>query len=202
MFKRYQQAGVEEEATFKERAPVRPSAPQPPLRTRPYLKEPLTEEPPPRMSESMARAPLTPPPVAPPSNSFEEESTWQEPVALSSEEPETTLGEGVTFKGELSFQRLLRIDGHFEGKLTSSGKLLVGPKGVLKSEDIQLREAIIEGVVEGNLKVEERVELRGEAVVRGNIEAQSLSIDEGVSVVGHISVLPAGASASIESDEE
>src|SRR5689334_14076502 len=33
------------------------------------------------------------------------------------EQPETTLGEGVTFKGELIFEKLLKIDGNFEGEL-------------------------------------------------------------------------------------
>src|SRR5947209_20556868 len=42
------------------------------------------------------------------------------------EEPETTLGEGVTFKGELTFERLLRIDGTFEGELLSQGKVIIG----------------------------------------------------------------------------
>ncbi len=164
MFKRYQQD--EEKSTLADHKPLRP---------RPYLKEPNPLiDPPPRIEESLG-----------------EEAAWDKPVkTISNDEPETTLGEGVSFKGELSFQRLLRIDGRFEGTLTSTGKLVVGPKGFLKSDDLHLREAIIEGVIEGNIKVDERIELRGDAVVRGDIEAKSLSVDEGVSIVGHIKVMP------------
>lgn len=103
------------------------------------------------------------------------------------EEPETTLGEGVTFRGELSFERLLRIDGTFEGEILSQGKVIVGPQGVVKA-NLNLREAIIEGRIEGNIVVEERLELRGEAVVMGDIEAKFLSVDEGVKIQGLVQV--------------
>jgi cytoskeletal protein CcmA (bactofilin family) len=103
------------------------------------------------------------------------------------EEPETTLGEGVVFRGELSFERLLRIDGIFEGELISKGKVIVGPTGRVKA-NLNLREAIIEGRVEGNISVEEKLELRGEAVVIGNIEAKLFSSDFGVTIKGHVQV--------------
>lgn len=103
--------------------------------------------------------------------------------------PDTTLGEGVIFKGELTFERLLRIDGHFEGELLSEGKLIVGPKGIVRS-NVKMREAVIEGKVEGNITVTERIELRGEAYIVGDIKARFLSVDEGVTIVGHVHVNP------------
>lgn len=106
---------------------------------------------------------------------------------VKEEDPETTLGEGVTFRGELSFDRLLRIDGDFEGELLSQGKVIVGPKGKVKA-DLNLREAIIEGHVEGNITVQEKLELRGEASVKGDIKAKSLSVDDGVEIVGVVQV--------------
>ncbi|MFN0065986.1 MAG: polymer-forming cytoskeletal protein, partial [Chlamydiales bacterium] len=106
-----------------------------------------------------------------------------------------TLGEGVTFRGELSFERLLRIDGVFEGQLLSQGKVIVGPKGVVKA-NLTLREAIVEGVIEGNVTVQEKLELRGDARVIGDIVAKSICVDEGVTIEGHVSVKPQNASAS------
>lgn len=106
------------------------------------------------------------------------------------EEPETTLGEGVVFRGELCFERLLRIDGVFEGELISKGKIIIGPKGKVKA-NLCLKEAVVEGRVEGNITVEDRVELRGEAQVFGDIRAKTLSVDEGVTLVGHVQVMPA-----------
>ena len=106
---------------------------------------------------------------------------------MKEEPPETTLGEGVTFRGELSFERLLRIDGTFEGELLSQGKVIVGPKGKVKA-NLNLREAIIEGKVEGNITIQERLELRGHASVVGDIRARSLVVDDGVSIVGRVEI--------------
>ena len=106
---------------------------------------------------------------------------------MNEETPETTLGEGVTFRGELSFERLLRIDGTFEGELLSQGKVIVGPKGVVKA-NLVLREAIVEGAIEGDITVQERLELKGEASVKGDIQAKSICVDEGVKLDGHIKI--------------
>lgn len=131
----------------------------------------------------------TPPPLKPQPPHFDEGSSSVEVDILSSfsETPETTLGEGVFFKGELTFERLLRIDGIFEGVLVSSGKIIIGPRGQVRA-DIKLQEAIIEGFVEGNICVTGKVELRGGAVVKGNITAKTLCIDEGVKLCGFVSV--------------
>lgn len=115
---------------------------------------------------------------------------------LKEEQPETTLGEGVVFRGELMFERLLRIDGTFEGQLLSQGKVIVGPKGKVKA-DLNLREAVIEGEVVGNITVTERLELRGEATVHGDIEAKSLCVDEGVTLVGAVKVIPQSGASSM-----
>ncbi|WP_201456807.1 polymer-forming cytoskeletal protein [Chlamydia sp. 17-3921] len=126
-------------------------------------------------------------------------STTADTLLPFSEEPETTLGEGVTFKGELAFDRLLRIDGTFEGILVSNGKIIVGPKGVVKA-DIQLQEAIIEGVVEGNVTVSGKVELRGEAMVKGDIQATTLSVDEGVRILGYLAI--SGTKDSLQKEKD
>lgn len=103
------------------------------------------------------------------------------------DEPETTIGENVTIKGTLSFEKLVRIDGNFEGELQTQGKLYVGPKGVVKAA-IDLEEAFISGKVEGNITVKTRLVLRGRAEIRGNITAPCMSVDEGVLIEGHVSV--------------
>lgn len=118
-----------------------------------------------------------------------EKKTVSQPI-YSQEEPETTIGEGVTFRGELTFERCLRIDGNFEGKLISKGKIIVGPKGRVKA-DIHLNEAVIEGRIEGNIIVDERLELRGEAQIIGDITSKLLMIDEGVTLIGFVQVNPA-----------
>lgn len=103
------------------------------------------------------------------------------------EEPETIIAAGVSIKGTMSFQKLIRIDGEFEGELISSGKLIVGPTGSVKAH-INLEEAFIAGKVIGDITVKKRLVLRGRAEVRGDITAPLLSIDEGVSIVGILNI--------------
>ena len=121
----------------------------------------------------------------------EEEKEVEEEIVSSraemDNEPETVIGEKVVIKGYLSFERLLRIDGTFEGELISQGKLIVGPTGSVKA-NINLEEAFIAGKVDGDIEVKERLVLRGRAEVRGNISAPSLSVDEGVTILGQLTV--------------
>lgn len=103
------------------------------------------------------------------------------------ETPDVVIGEGVTFKGELRFENLLRLDGTFEGTIENGKKVIIGPKGCLKG-NLTLEEAFIAGKLEGDLCIKGRLILRGRAEIYGNITAPCLSVDEGVSIVGQLLV--------------
>ncbi len=105
------------------------------------------------------------------------------------EEPETVIASNVEIVGKLTFQKLLRIDGSFEGELISSGKLIIGPTGSVKA-NINLEEAYISGKVIGNITVKTRLVLRGKAEITGDITAPVISVDEGVSIIGKLAVTP------------
>ena len=145
-------------------------------------------------SREQDHAAVTSPKTCPP---VEQKPLVRPPLNLEQEEPDTTLGEGVVFKGELTFKRLLRIDGIFEGDLVSEGKLIVGPSGVVKS-NVKMNEAIVEGVIEGDITIIGRLELRSNAKVFGNIEARLLSVDEGVTIVGHVTAKPNDVETDIQ----
>jgi cytoskeletal protein CcmA (bactofilin family) len=117
------------------------------------------------------------------------------------ETPETTIAEGVSIKGTLSFQRLVRIDGSFEGELLSSGKIIIGPTGSVKA-NITLEEAFISGKVTGDITVKTRLVLRGRAEVRGDITAPVLSVDEGVSIIGILNIARSEGSAIDPIDDD
>jgi len=125
-----------------------------------------------------------------------------EPQGLEEEiqEPETVIAANVSIKGTMSFEKLLQIDGNFEGELLSSGKLIVGPTGSVKA-NIQLEEAFISGKVVGDITVQKRLVLRGRAEVHGNVTAPLLSVDEGVSIVGILNIAQP-ASSAVETEEE
>lgn len=108
-------------------------------------------------------------------------------LSQQGEEPETAIGESVAVTGTIRFERLLRIDGSFEGELISEGKLIIGPKGTVKA-DLDLDEVFISGKLEGNITVKTRVVLRGRAEVKGNITAPLISIDEGVTITGELKI--------------
>lgn len=116
-----------------------------------------------------------------------EETYEVAPPPLEIEEPETIIGENVSLKGTLSFQKMIQIDGTFEGEIESKGKIIIGPRGYVKAH-LNLEEAFIAGKVEGDITVKERLVLRGRAEVRGNITAPLLSVDEGVSIIGQVYV--------------
>merc|ERR1711865_161754 len=96
---------------------------------------------------------------------------------------------GVKMKGDISFNTLLRIDGSFEGKLSSNGDLVVGSDGVLIGDVTGMNEVTIEGRVVGNIQVEV-LELRSRAQVYGNVTAKKLTMQGGATVVGTLNVNP------------
>jgi cytoskeletal protein CcmA (bactofilin family) len=91
----------------------------------------------------------------------------------------TFLGKDARFEGKLKFEGALRIDGHFEGEVTSNGNLIIG-EGALVKADILVSYASISGEFHGNITAEQRIDLHAPGKVFGNIQAPSVVIDEGV----------------------
>jgi cytoskeletal protein CcmA (bactofilin family) len=108
-----------------------------------------------------------------------------------SEEFATVLGGDATFKGELSFQGGVRIDGSFEGAISTPGKVMVTREGKVKAE-IKAGTLVVEGSVEGNAVVKERAELRATCRYVGDLKVAKLQVVEGATFHGRCEV---GASA-------
>ncbi|CAN0018918.1 unnamed protein product [Scytosiphon promiscuus] len=124
------------------------------------------------------------------------------PYNILAETPETTVGEHVHVKGELSFERLLRVDGSFKGQLISTGDLVIGATGVVRGNIEHLREVLSDGTIIGDIQAE-RVRLRRSAVVIGSITCLSLSVDPDVSISGKLNVhLEAPSRLHLEGEEE
>ena len=101
----------------------------------------------------------------------------------------TVIGADAVFKGELSFEKGVRVDGRVEGKITTKGHLGVSQGGKLQA-DVQAGSIIVEGAVNGNLIANERVELRKTARLKGDITSSKLLVMEGAAFQGHCSVGP------------
>ncbi len=111
------------------------------------------------------------------------------PGPRKEEKPYTTLGKDTEFEGTLRFKEGLRIEGKFNGDISSDGHLIVGETGEVTAE-IEIGSIIVEGKINGNIMATELVELRTSAQLRGDITASKLKIDEGVVFIGKSDVQP------------
>jgi cytoskeletal protein CcmA (bactofilin family) len=89
------------------------------------------------------------------------------------------LGEGTSFKGTLTFEGTVRIDGKLEGEIFTKDTLVVG-EGAQVSASIQAGVVEISGTVHGNITADRKVDIRASGRLYGNISAPSLVIEEGV----------------------
>lgn len=90
------------------------------------------------------------------------------------------LSNGTNFKGDLTFEGTVRIDGRFEGNINSKDSLVIGENAVVDAE-IHVGRIIISGRVSGNISAVESVEINSKAKVHGNIKlsGNQLVIHEG-----------------------
>ncbi len=149
----------------------RTPAPEPSV-TRPEPREPRPE---PRTPQARAAEPRAPEARAP------------EPAARVS-----VLGPTLRFRGELSAQEDLIIQGSVEGSITHTQSLTVGTDGTMKG-DIRARVIVIDGKVEGDLYATDSVNIRATAKVKGNVFAPRVGIVEGAFFQGQIEMQPSGA---------
>ena len=101
----------------------------------------------------------------------------------------TVLGPDVSFKGEMSFEKGLRLQGKFEGKITSSGRLHVA-KEARVAADVESGAIVVEGDIKGSLIANDRIELKQSARYEGDLRTSKLTVDEGAVFSGHVTVGP------------
>ncbi len=89
------------------------------------------------------------------------------------------LGKGTEFKGVLSFEGTIRVDGKVEGQVVSKDTLIAGDSAYLNG-DITVGTIISSGKIEGTVNAGQRVHLIAPAVVLGSIKTPKLIIEEGV----------------------
>ncbi len=104
-----------------------------------------------------------------------------------------TIGKSVVVKGELSGSEDLYVDGHVEGSITLRGQsLTIGPNGRVRA-NIEARNVILHGQVDGNITASDRVELRKSASLKGDIATARIAIDDGAYFKGTIDIQKAEA---------
>jgi len=101
-------------------------------------------------------------------------------------EGSTVIGKSVIIRGDLSGNEDLYIDGDVEGTITLPESLLtIGPNARIRA-DISVRDVVIFGHLTGNVQAKGRVDLRQSALVKGDILAGRLSIEESAVLTGRV----------------
>jgi len=101
---------------------------------------------------------------------------------------QATIGRTLVIKGEISGSEALYIDGRIEGKITlTDNRVTIGRNGTVQA-DIAAREVVVMGKVTGNIDCSDRVDIRSEGVVNGNVSTVRISVEDGAVLKGGIQV--------------
>jgi cytoskeletal protein CcmA (bactofilin family) len=121
--------------------------------------------------------PLPPPPPAEPVN--------RAPVSAGDQ---ATIGKGLFIKGEITGTESLFIDGKVEGSINLPGnRVTVGRNGQVAAS-VTAREIVILGKVRGNVSATDRVDIRAEGALTGDVAAARISIEDGAFFKGGIDI--------------
>ncbi len=101
---------------------------------------------------------------------------------------QATIGRTLIIKGEISGSEALYIDGRIEGKITMpESRVTIGRNGKVDAS-VQAREVVVMGKVNGNIQCSDRVDIRAEGSVTGDISTVRISVEDGAALKGGIQV--------------
>src|SRR5437870_2632792 len=137
-----------------------------------------------------AERPAVPASSAPVAN---EPVTTPRPVSTTSTTADqATIGKSLVIKGEVTGSESLYIDGRVEGSINLSGnRVTVGRNGVVAA-NTNAREIVVLGKVRGNLTASDRVDIRSDGSLTGDVVAARISIEDGAFFKGGIDIRKAG----------
>ena len=134
--------------------------------------------------------PTTPAPPTPAAPAATPPQHQQSPVASENrqqiERDKVNIGKSVVIKGELSGSEDLTIEGHVEGKIELRENVLtIGPNGKIRAE-VFAKAVIVLGEVAGNVTASEKVDIRDNGSVDGDIISPRVAIAEGAHFRGSV----------------
>jgi cytoskeletal protein CcmA (bactofilin family) len=99
----------------------------------------------------------------------------------------TVIGSDAKFKGELTFEKGVRIEGKFDGQISSQGALHIA-EGASVTADVEATNVRVEGECKGNIVVSEKLHLLSTAKMEGDLHTNRLEIADGAIFVGNVAV--------------
>lgn len=121
-------------------------------------------------------------------------ATAVEPVSVRSVSGEPSrlvavLGKSVVVKGEIYCQEDLTIDGEVQGTVDAEGhRLTIGPNGKVKTEGVKARELVVMGTMNGSVEATEKVYIRKDAQLVGDVQTAGIVIEDGAYFKGGIDI--------------
>ncbi|MGD0790634.1 MAG: polymer-forming cytoskeletal protein [Terriglobales bacterium] len=114
---------------------------------------------------------------------------------------QATIGKSLVIKGEVTGSESLYIDGRVEGSINLSGnRVTIGRNGVVAA-NINAREIVVLGKVRGNLTASDRVDIRSDGSLTGDVVAARISIEDGAFFKGGIDIRKVGAKTDAKPEE-
>ncbi|CAM9890753.1 unnamed protein product, partial [Hapterophycus canaliculatus] len=126
---------------------------------------------------------------APPSVASTPGNIGGDSPSITTQTPDNVIGETLVVQGRVEFQKLLRIDGHFEGELVGNGSLIIGPTAEVISNLKGLDEVYVEGILIGDCSCN-KMQIRFAGCVTGNLMCASLGMDPSVVLKGSANINP------------
>jgi cytoskeletal protein CcmA (bactofilin family) len=101
---------------------------------------------------------------------------------------QATIGRSVVIKGEITGSEPLYIDGHVEGSIhVTDNRVTVGRFGSVTA-NIDAKEVVIMGSVKGNIQCTDRLDIRSEGSLIGDVTSQRISVEDGAVLKGSVEV--------------
>jgi cytoskeletal protein CcmA (bactofilin family) len=146
--------------------------------------------------QTQPEAPAAPPIPGSPSPASVAPPSASRPATSAGTRSSARLGSGLHIKGQLTGTEDLQIDGKVDGPISLNGhQLTVGPTAVVNSE-IHAGEVIVFGKVVGNVYARDRVDVKTDGSVIGDISTARISIEDGAHFKGRIEIDPAKSQAA------
>ena len=134
-----------------------------------------------KRSEGDSRQTAAPPPQP------SETAAAAAPVRTS--EPAAVLGRSVVVKGEIHCQQDLTILGEVQGLVEAVGHVItIGPNGNLQTKGVKAREVIVMGKMNGSIQASEKVYVRKDAQLIGDVQTAGIVIEDGGYFKGGIDI--------------
>jgi cytoskeletal protein CcmA (bactofilin family) len=115
---------------------------------------------------------------------------------------QATIGKSLVIKGEVTGSESLYIDGRVEGSISLAGnRVTIGRNGVVAA-NINAREIVVLGKVRGNLTASDRVDIRSDGSLTGDVVAARISIEDGAYFKGGIDIRKGGTPAQTKPNGE